>query len=120
MPRTKKGYLDRKQALRVMSNVKDELRLNDNDLRHIMSEADENGDGVIDYNEFLPLAMRPWRRSTLRMSLLVAKSRQSKTPKRCFCMGCPRMNSLSCFEVYLQQQIRTAAAHSIVESSLIA
>lgn len=53
----KKGYLDRKQALRVMSNVKDELRLNDNDLRHIMSEADENGDGVIDYNEFLPLAM---------------------------------------------------------------
>ena len=40
----------------VMSSVKGELNMSDSDLRHVMSEADENDDGMIDFNEFLPLA----------------------------------------------------------------
>ena len=52
-----KGYLTRPQFMSVMGSVKDELNMSDADLRHVMSEADENDDGMIDFNEFLPLAM---------------------------------------------------------------
>ena len=51
-----KGYLTRPQFMAVMSSVKGELNMSDSDLRHVMSEADENDDGMIDFNEFLPLA----------------------------------------------------------------
>ena len=52
-----KGYLTRPQFMTVMGSVKGELNMSDADLRHVMSEADENDDGMIDFNEFLPLAM---------------------------------------------------------------
>ena len=52
-----KGYLDRAQFMEVMSTVQGELNMSDADLRHVMSEADENDDGMIDFNEFLPLAL---------------------------------------------------------------
>ena len=51
-----KGYLTRPQFMEVMSSVQGELNMSDADLRHVMSEADENDDGMIDFNEFLPLA----------------------------------------------------------------
>lgn len=43
--------------MEVMRGVQSELGMSDADLRHVMSEADENDDGMIDFNEFLPLAM---------------------------------------------------------------
>ena len=52
-----KGYLNRTQFMEVMSTVQGELNMSDADLRHVMSEADENDDGMIDFNEFLPLAL---------------------------------------------------------------
>lgn len=51
------GVLDRSEFKLVFVNLKDELGLNDKDILKIMAEADENEDGQIEYEEFLPIAV---------------------------------------------------------------
>jgi hypothetical protein len=46
------GVLDRKEFKRVMKLFASELHLQVSDLRQIMVLADENDDGLIEYNEF--------------------------------------------------------------------
>jgi len=47
------GYLDRKEFKRCMQSA--ELGLGKKEIRKIMSEADENDDGVLEYREFVPI-----------------------------------------------------------------
>ena len=56
-----KGFLSMEQARKVMSSVSGRLQLTDEDLMWIMSEADENDDGKLEYEEFLKLAMDVFR-----------------------------------------------------------
>ena len=52
-----KGYLSRAQATAVVRNMAGELSFSESQVQYIMTEADENNDGMIDFNEFLPLMM---------------------------------------------------------------
>lgn len=47
------GYLDRKEFKQLMQSA--ELGLSKKEVRRIMSEADENDDGVLEYREFVPV-----------------------------------------------------------------
>ena len=47
------GYLDRKEFKGCMQSS--ELGLSKKEIRRIMSEADENADGVLEYREFVPV-----------------------------------------------------------------
>jgi len=47
------GYLDRKEFRKCMQSA--ELGLGKKEIRKIMSEADENDDGVLEYREFVPI-----------------------------------------------------------------
>lgn len=51
------GYLDHGEFKAVLQSVAEELRLSHGEIRSIMAEADTNEDGVIEYEEFVPLAM---------------------------------------------------------------
>ena len=51
------GVLDRKEFKRVMKLFASELKLQVSDLRQIMLLADENDDGLIEYHEFVPVAL---------------------------------------------------------------
>ena len=51
------GVLDRKEFKRVMKLFASELKLQMADLRQIMMLADENDDGLIEYHEFVPVAL---------------------------------------------------------------
>ena len=62
-----KGYLTRAQATTVVTNVAGELNFSEAQVAYIMTEADENHDGMIDFNEFLPLMLE-------LVQLLIAKS----------------------------------------------
>ena len=50
------GYLDRQEFKAVFESLKGELGLSNKMIKQIMSEADENDDGVIEYREFVPIA----------------------------------------------------------------
>eukprot|EP00239_Pterosperma_sp_CCMP1384_P001090 CAMPEP_0197856106 /NCGR_PEP_ID=MMETSP1438-20131217/27912_1 /TAXON_ID=1461541 /ORGANISM="Pterosperma sp., Strain CCMP1384" /LENGTH=454 /DNA_ID=CAMNT_0043471453 /DNA_START=104 /DNA_END=1468 /DNA_ORIENTATION=+ len=50
------GCLDRKEFKAAMRSS--ELGFNTKEIRAIMAEADENGDGLIEYKEFLPLMVQ--------------------------------------------------------------
>lgn len=47
------GYLDRLELKHVLTSA--DLNLSERQIREVLSEADENDDGVIDYREFVPL-----------------------------------------------------------------
>lgn len=47
------GYLDRREFKELLSNA--DLGLSKKEMRRIMSEADENDDGVLEYREFVPV-----------------------------------------------------------------
>jgi len=47
------GHLDRQEFKNVMKTSR--LGLSNKDIRKVMAEADEDGNGIIDYREFLPL-----------------------------------------------------------------
>eukprot|EP00218_Dolichomastix_sp_CCMP3274_P007625 CAMPEP_0170134698 /NCGR_PEP_ID=MMETSP0033_2-20121228/2054_1 /TAXON_ID=195969 /ORGANISM="Dolichomastix tenuilepis, Strain CCMP3274" /LENGTH=467 /DNA_ID=CAMNT_0010370269 /DNA_START=39 /DNA_END=1442 /DNA_ORIENTATION=- len=47
------GYLDRSEFKKCLQSA--EMGLSKKDIRRIMSEADENDDGVLEYREFLPV-----------------------------------------------------------------
>jgi len=49
------GYLDHDEFRRVIREAN--LGLSDKDILKIMAEADENDDGVIEYKEFIPIAV---------------------------------------------------------------
>ena len=51
------GYLDRKEFKNVFMSLKEELQLSNMIIKQIMAEADENDDGVIEYGEFVPVAV---------------------------------------------------------------
>jgi hypothetical protein len=51
------SYLDHREFKKVVSSFSEELGLPNADVRRIMSEADENDDGYIEYHEFVPLAV---------------------------------------------------------------
>lgn len=51
------GYLDRKEFKAVFTSLKEELGLSNKVIKQIMAEADENDDGVIEYREFVPMAV---------------------------------------------------------------
>jgi len=51
------GVLDRKEFKNVFNGLKEELDLDQKDVMKIMAEADENDDGTIEYNEFVPIAV---------------------------------------------------------------
>jgi Ca2+-binding EF-hand superfamily protein len=51
------GYLDRKEFKTVVAAFAEELSLPASDVRLLMAEADENEDGMIEYHEFVPLAV---------------------------------------------------------------
>ncbi len=51
------GYLDRQEFKAVFQSLKEELGLSNKVIKQIMAEADENDDGVIEYREFVPLAV---------------------------------------------------------------
>ena len=61
-----KGYLSRAQATGVVQNVAAELSFSEAQVQYIMTEADENHDGMIDFNEFQPLLLE-------LVQLLIAK-----------------------------------------------
>jgi Ca2+-binding EF-hand superfamily protein len=50
------GFLDRKELKTVFDGLKEELGLSSKDIKLIMAEADENDDGVIEYEEFALVA----------------------------------------------------------------
>jgi Ca2+-binding EF-hand superfamily protein len=50
------GYLDRKELKTVFDGLRDELGLSNKDIKLIMAEADENDDGVVEYEEFATVA----------------------------------------------------------------
>lgn len=52
-----KGYLSREQATSIVRNVATELSFTEEQINYIMTEADENHDGLIDFQEFMPLMM---------------------------------------------------------------
>jgi Ca2+-binding EF-hand superfamily protein len=52
-----KGYLTRAQATAIVENVAGELQFSKQQVQYIMTEADENHDGMIDFNEFQPLLL---------------------------------------------------------------
>lgn len=49
----KSGFLDRLEFSNVLRNA--DLKLNERQIRQILSEADDNEDNVIEYREFLPV-----------------------------------------------------------------
>ena len=51
------GYLDRQEFKEVFKSLKNELGLSNKMVKQIMAEADENDDGVIEYKEFVPIAV---------------------------------------------------------------
>lgn len=51
------GHLDRTEFKTIFTGLKDTLRLSNKDIKKIMAEADENDDGLIAYEEFVPIAM---------------------------------------------------------------
>jgi len=51
------GFLDRKEFKQVFVSLKEELGLSNKVIKQIMAEADENDDGVIEYREFVPMAV---------------------------------------------------------------
>lgn len=51
------GVLDRTEFKKVFEGLTSELQLTKKDIMKIMAEADENEDGLIEYEEFLPLAV---------------------------------------------------------------
>ena len=51
------GVLDRKEFKQVFVDLREELGLSNKDIRRVMSEADENQDGCIDYSEFVTVAV---------------------------------------------------------------
>jgi len=51
------GVLDRKEFKDVFNSLKEELGLSNKIIKQLMSEADEDDDGLISYREFLPLAV---------------------------------------------------------------
>jgi len=53
----KSGYLDRRELKSVFVQLRTDLGLSDSDIRLLMAEADENDDGVIDYEEFCHVAV---------------------------------------------------------------
>jgi len=52
-----KGYLDYQQFSSLFQSLSDQLPLTEKDLTFIVAEVDENQDGVIEYKEFVPLAV---------------------------------------------------------------
>jgi len=52
-----KGYIDYQQFSNLFKSLSDQLPLSDKDIAFIMAEVDENQDGVIEYKEFVPLAV---------------------------------------------------------------
>lgn len=50
------GYLDHGEFKNVLKSVQEELDLSRNDVLRLASEADEDGDGIINYTEFVPTA----------------------------------------------------------------
>ena len=50
------GSLDRKELKTVFDGLKQELGLSNKDIKLIMAEADENDDGVVEYEEFATIA----------------------------------------------------------------
>jgi len=53
----KSGFLDRRELKSVFIGLRTELGLSETDIRALMAEADENADGVIDYEEFCHVAV---------------------------------------------------------------
>jgi Ca2+-binding EF-hand superfamily protein len=53
----KSGFLDRRELKSVFIQLREDLGLSDSDIRLLMAEADENDDGVIDYEEFCHIAV---------------------------------------------------------------
>jgi len=51
------GVLDRKEFKKVMKLFASELNITVADLRQLMVLADENSDGLIEYHEFVPIAL---------------------------------------------------------------
>ena len=52
------GYLDQQEFKAIFKTLQGDLGLTDRDVRLIMAEADENGDGVIEYPEFVQVRRR--------------------------------------------------------------
>jgi Ca2+-binding EF-hand superfamily protein len=51
------GYLSRNEFKLVFAGLRETLKLSNKDIKKIMAEADENDDGLVSYEEFLPIAM---------------------------------------------------------------
>lgn len=51
----KSGFLSFDEFSELMS--RSQVGINTDDLRHVLAEADDNGDGVVQYSEFVPLAI---------------------------------------------------------------
>ena len=52
-----KGFLTRKEAHDLIQTLSGEFQLSEGDILSIMAEADENNDNMIEYQEFIPLAL---------------------------------------------------------------
>eukprot|EP00946_MAST-07B_sp_MAST-7B-sp1_P004042 g4042.t1 len=52
-----KGFLSRLEARKVIESLSGDFKLSNADIRQIMAEADENDDGLIEFGEFIPLAL---------------------------------------------------------------
>jgi Ca2+-binding EF-hand superfamily protein len=52
-----KGFLSRIEARKLIESLSGDFKLTDADIRQIMAEADENDDGLIEFGEFIPLAL---------------------------------------------------------------
>jgi EF-hand domain pair len=65
------GSLSRKEFQDIFMLLAEELELTEGDVWHILAEADENDDGVVQYKEFVPVAV------DLVMALLAKESYES-------------------------------------------
>eukprot|EP00611_Tribonema_gayanum_P020589 TRINITY_DN377_c0_g1_i5.p1 TRINITY_DN377_c0_g1~~TRINITY_DN377_c0_g1_i5.p1 ORF type:complete len:536 (-),score=229.31 TRINITY_DN377_c0_g1_i5:30-1637(-) len=70
------GSLSRREFQEIFNLLAEELELSDSDVLHILAEADENDNGVVEYKEFVPVAV------DLVMALLAKESYASTARTR--------------------------------------
>ena len=75
--RGNKGFLSRIEARKLIETLTDDFKLTEADVRQIMAEADENDDGLIEFGEFIPMALEV-------MESLYAKSELHKQQERAY------------------------------------
>ena len=62
--------------MQVFRGLAEELGLTESSLRKVMSEADENDDGIIEYREFIPIAVDLLMAVLAKQSTAKARARQ--------------------------------------------